>query len=360
MRVRVPLLAVMAGFTSAALVLGGCAHTNAKRIEVAQSYTPEFLSFSADSRFVVTSNMFTVRTWNPVTGSLVRDVGGFWVVNSRQRIPPGGQYFVAQTVPESETERRVFHLRRMESGDEVGLSLGNESGAGYVFSQSSAFVAEWSNWSGNITLWDINRRKLAWQVQLTCRDPRWERPPLSQADFDAIVGCAFSHDARKMAAYGSPGNVHILDGNSGVESLCYRGHAAVVRGAAFALDDSVVVSGDGQGNIRVWNPDDGLDFAEWRAHTGSIGSRLLESCPHGRLIASAGIDGERADGKHHEDVWSVKLWSVSSRTMLEYYAAQGRPVVLAFSLDCRKLAIGDSFGRISIVDLPGGHCGTGK
>jgi WD40 repeat protein len=75
----------------------------------------------------------------------------------------------------------------------------------------------------------------------------------------AIHGCAFSPDGRRLASSGrtasltEPGELIIWDTALGTECLRLRGHTASVFGLVFSPDGQRLASASADGTIRIWN-----------------------------------------------------------------------------------------------------------
>lgn len=103
--------------------------------------------------------------------------------------------------------------------------------------------------------------------------------PLS-GDGTYVSAAAFSHDGRWLALANGDGTLSVRDAATQQETLVLEGHAHVIRSLAFNGDDSLLMSYDYGGNVRLWDPVTG----DMRASTGDLASRGAIS-PDGTLVA---------------------------------------------------------------------------
>jgi WD40 repeat protein len=130
---------------------------------------------------------------------------------------------------------------------------------------------------------------------------------------------------------------------SGARGILH-GSAGTVTSVAFDPTTGLLVSGSGDGTIRLWNTLTNTQMGMMGGGATTLdGVFSLAFGDHGRTLASGGADG------------SLRLWSVSSRRELgPPRQVQDRLVVsLAFSANGDRLAVAGLDGQIKLVTLDG-------
>ena len=104
------------------------------------------------------------------------------------------------------------------------------------------------------------------------------------------------------------------------EILNYTGHSNYVNSVAFSSDDSMVVSGDWENIIQVWNVSDGSLVTEYTGHSDTV--RSVEFSSDDSMVVSGSWDD------------TVQVWNVSDGSLVTEYTGHSSPVYsVAFSSD---------------------------
>jgi WD40 repeat protein len=106
--------------------------------------------------------------------------------------------------------------------------------------------------------------------------------------------------------------------------LVLRGHAEPVTAVAFSADGKLAASGDGAGNVKLWDVEKAAERASFRLGEGAVAS--LSFRPDGKLLAAGG------------HVPLPKIWDV--QTGKERPEPQLKGLAVAFAPDNKVLAVG--------------------
>ena len=157
---------------------------------------------------------------------------------------------------------------------------------------------------------------------------------------EAFYAAAYRRDGKRLATGSREDKIHIFytDHQNGNRRYLrtMRGHTSAVDGVAWHPDGHTLASGSWDGTVRLWNPDNGVNFAILRGHT----DRVMEVAfsPDGRMLASVS--------------WGspfVILWDVNSRSQIRTLNT-GSTRSVAWSSDGQTLAVGIFDGRIFLFD----------
>ncbi|KAL3475391.1 WD40-repeat-containing domain protein [Aspergillus californicus] len=158
--------------------------------------------------------------------------------------------------------------------------------------------------------------------------------------------CRFAPDGQTIATGNWAGGIRLLTVPNLEEKLSFKGHSDRVGGLSWfpkatlpssnVSESSVnLVTGGGEGNVRLWSLNDDQPLATLSGHSGRV--CRTEFHPSGKYIASASFD----------TTW--RLWDVETTAELQLQEGHSREVyTVAFNNDGSLLASGglDSIGRI--------------
>jgi WD40 repeat protein len=326
------------------------------------------IAYSPDGRYLAVANGPNVTLWDRSTWQPVRTI-------------------------ESPTAEHVSSIAYSPDGASLALGCFNE----------------------HVSVWDTSRgdRRLILREEQKDSDPR-------QWFGRRILSLCFSRDGRTLAAAHTPvssdGNpsseVRLWDTTTGNETRVLRGQPQPksssdsrpdwVMGIAFSPDGTLLASGDMRGKVKLWNAADGshqrdlprrgsvlaLAFSpkggvlayggEWSdaadvatlldlasgletrfpgSSSNNIGTYVscLAFSPDGRTLATGEM---MKDGK---GPYRVRLWDVSTRTLIGVYWCECLVNAVAFSRDGTELAAGceavgpERVGEVRIWDVPPKH-----
>ena len=143
---------------------------------------------------------------------------------------------------------------------------------------------------------------------------------------------AYRPDGKRLATGDDEHRIHIFytDHQNGNRRhlRTMRGHTSSVNSVAWSPDGRTLASGSDDGTVRLWNPDNGVNFAILRGHTDDVNGVAFS--PNGRMLASVS--------------WRspfVILWDVNSQSRIRTMSS-GSAWSVAWSPDGQTLAVGEA------------------
>ena len=151
---------------------------------------------------------------------------------------------------------------------------------------------------------------------------------------------AYRPDGDRLAAGDDEHRIHIFytDHQNGNRRhlRTLRGHTASVNSVAWSPDGQVLASGSDDGTVRLWSPENRVNFAILRGHTDDVNGVAFS--PNGRMLASVSWRSPY-----------VILWDVNSQSRIRTMSG-GSSWSVAWSPDGQTLAVGIYSGRIHLYD----------
>ena len=238
-------------------------HTLTKHTDIVWS-----IAFKDNSTLISGSRDHTLRAWNVDTGEQRwdRDVGSpVYTV----AMPAHGPFFVAYGGADNEIRMRYTNDGSWRGSFDPGYDWVHD----LAFKPNSYILASGHSGSGTISIWDVRNRD----------------------------------DVRHVRTL--------------------RGHTDAVDSVAWSPNGQTLASASRDGTLRLWDPNNGINFAMLRGHTGKINSLVWS--PDGRLLASRSDDG------------TVRIWDMDTeRTLHVIMEDGGNHNSVAFHPDGQTLAIG--------------------
>jgi WD40 repeat protein len=115
--------------------------------------------------------------------------------------------------------------------------------------------------------------------------------------FGGVLSVALSQDDKLLATGDSNGEIHIWQVEDGKQLVTCKGHTGWIRSVAFSPDSSMIASGCSDHAVRLWDVRDGKCL-RLQEHTNRV--RCVVFSPGGNTLASGSDD------------CSVKLWDVKT------------------------------------------------
>ena len=169
-------------------------------------------------------------------------------------------------------------------------------------------------------------------------------------DDEYFFSVAYRPDGDRLAAGDDEHRIHIFytDHQNGNRRhlRTLHGHTGPVYSVAWSPDGRTLASGSRDGTVRLWNPDNGVNFAILRGHTDTV--YAVAFSPDGRTLAS---------GSHGRP--RVILWDVNSRSQIRTMN-HGTCRALAWSPDGQTLAAAGWSNNAGTVNLYNPSTGSRK
>jgi WD40 repeat protein len=201
-----------------------------------------------------------------------------------------------------------------------------------AFSPDSQRLAA-GDFDGNLFVWEL---------------PSGRRLASFQSHHLRIRSLAFSPDGKMLATASSDDSVKLWSlvrrptSESTAETLeeihTLLGHEACVVALGFAPDGRNLITGSGDGVVKLWNTATGRERASWLAHKPEQGVTSLACSPDGQTLATAGLDR------------TVKLWNLANGRELVSLTQPAAVHALAFSGDGKSLITANRDGAIHFWD----------
>lgn len=118
------------------------------------------------------------------------------------------------------------------------------------------------------------------------------------SSFGGVLSVALSQDDKLLATGDSNGEIHIWQVENGKQLVTCKGHTGWIRSVAFSPDNTMIVSGCSDHAVRLWDVRDGKCLQILQEHTNRV--RCVVFSPGGNTLASGSDD------------CSVKLWDVKT------------------------------------------------
>lgn len=122
---------------------------------------------------------------------------------------------------------------------------------------------------------------------------------------------AFSPDESQVLTGSADGNIRLWDIESGVTHLIFSGHIGQVRSVTFDPNGSHILSSSADGTVRLWNPKTGLEFRRYTAHSEWVNQAVYSA--DGESVFSASWDDTLIQWHIHDTVEELDGWSQNNR-----------------------------------------------
>jgi WD40 repeat protein len=236
----------------------------------------------------------------------------------------------------SDANRPVQKVRNVPGKQEspVSAEVFATAGAGVpsiAFSHDGNQLAS-ANRAGGLRLWDTSTRK-----------PRDLYLP-SEFGTKRLLAVAWNRDDTLIALAGENTTIAVWNMTKNQLHATLKGHKGRIPALAWHPDGKTLASASGDGLVKLWDADRGLELQSWRA-----GDTLLTLAwsGDGATIATAG------------DNATIQLWDAVKRQLhVELHGHAGILHDLAFSPDSKTLASASADGTLKLWDVSSGQLRT--
>jgi WD40 repeat protein/transcriptional regulator with XRE-family HTH domain len=324
------------------------------------------------TRMVTGGDDQIVRVWEMETGICLHALSGHAGIIMSVAFHPSGDFFA------SGGEDGYIKLWEANNGQcSTTLRLAIRRAASIVFNPEGTMLAG-GGYNGTVEVWQIEEKCSPRRIRTFQDHSTW------------ISGVAFGPGGL-LASISYNGNARLWNVGNGKCLSTFQGYSRVISALAFSPDGSLLVHGDNNGVLKVWEIGEAGEStcrSTFRGHEGRIWSVAFS--PDGKTFASGGddLDIKRWDvytGEHLKTfhghatmVWSVafspdgqmlassgfdhsvKLWDLNhedDEESLEILSGHTTFVwSVAFSPDGKMLASGDNDGEIKLWEVQRGAC----
>ena len=174
-------------------------------------------------------------------------------------------------------------------------------------------------------------------IQTNIRLARNARLVIKPGEAIAVHSLALSSPRFLVTGLGN-GSVRIWDLEFGREAAKIQAHGGTITDLAIGARDTFLATGGDDGRARVWQLSNGREIASFDAHTGGVAGVALDEA--GRNLITAGADGR------------VGIWDIASGARRADLAGHvGAVTSMALSADGNVLVTGGADGSVRTWDI---------
>lgn len=158
---------------------------------------------------------------------------------------------------------------------------------------------------------------------------------------DAIIGVAFSPDAKRVLTASADGTARVWDATSGAVLMTLRHSTAAVNSAVFSPDGRLIATASDDGTAKLWDARTAAELRTLSGHRDNVSSVVFS--PDGTTLVTSSIDG------------TARLWDAASgRTLLTLSGHGGGIRMVAFAPDGQHIATASLDRTARVWDVASG------
>ncbi|MDZ7962854.1 MAG: NB-ARC domain-containing protein [Aulosira sp. DedQUE10] len=158
-----------------------------------------------------------------------------------------------------------------------------------------------------------------------------------------IFSVAFSPNGKIIATGDANGEIRLWQIDDGQQILTCKGHTGFVRSVAFSPDGQILASGGVDQTVRLWSVNDGKCIQTLHGHSDRVES--IAYSPNGQLLVSGSVDQ------------SLRIWSIHDGNCLQVLQGHTHDIwSVAFSPDSQTVASGSFDETVRLWSVSDGQC----
>ena len=324
------------------------------------NYTTEVwgLAFSRDGRWLVSSyNDGAILLWDMKDRKRAAGFNEHSASVRSAAFSPDGERLA------SASEDQSIILWNAKTGNKESVLLGHETRVtGVVFSPDGNWLVS-TDQSGYVIRWDIARRQPVWTFQWLgatgfpvalytlsiSQNGRWIATTAGINDsadghqvidfyknkVSGIYGATFTADNSRLALISESGTISIFDTQTWQIAEEVKADGTKLICGSYSPDGKWLVTGEDEGNVRLWQTNPLRQIAIVGQHKARIKSVAFS--PDGNEVVSSGDDQ------------TIALWDVRKRKLITNLGTHTAPVLsVAFSPDGKRVASGGQDNSVRI------------
>jgi WD40 repeat protein len=152
-----------------------------------------------------------------------------------------------------------------------------------------------------------------------------------------VASVAISPCGKMVASGDGDGEIRLWDLRSCELKATLSGHSSVVECLAFSPNGSLLASGGRDNTVRIWSTDAAEKKLTFTAHAGDV--NCIRFSPDGKMVASGSDDD------------TIALWDPANGSVTSKLRRSSDVRSLAFCSDGKKLAIASDDGTLTLWDF---------